>query len=352
MSQALAAYSKALSGAHLDAQAYVEVLRGLALKRGVLHAQGLFRDAVLDESRGAISAIALADGRTFEADLFIDATGPEALLIGDVMGAPFEDWSRWLPCDRLLAASADRLSSIPAFAQVSAFHAGWTGIFPLRDRTALVAAYRADEVSDAEMLEIMGVLSGLSCRGEAVADSFRPGARSTPWVGNCVAIGEAAVALDPLDALQLHPIHLGVSQLIELFPVRRTAMDEAGEYNRAMASAAARMRDFQIAHFKLNGRFDEPLWDRAREMQAPDALAHKLDLFQARGRVAMYDDETFEEANWTSLFVGAGLIPSSCSPLVDLCPEGERMAHVQQMLRFIKAEVERMRPLDSYLESL
>jgi len=49
----------------------------------------------------------------------------------------------------------------------------------------------------------------------------------------------------------------------------------------------------------------------------PDALAHKIRQFQSRGRVVLYDEETFSEDNWASVFLGQDVLPRRYDPLVD-----------------------------------
>jgi tryptophan 7-halogenase len=343
------AFSNAAHGYHLDARTYVRVLKQCALKSGARHiAAGSI--ASVNRVGARIQSVVLADGQVIEGDLFIDASGAEAALIGQMPGAAFEPWNRWLGANRIMAASGKRLEPLPGFSQISAFRTGWLGLYPLQDRTAMSAVYDATNISDSEMAQSMAVLSGLRIEGNVVASEFRAGARACPWSGNCVAIGEAAVTLEPLDAVQLQLIQIGLSHLIALFPVDADAMLETDLYNAGISAYARNIRDFQIAHYKLNQRIDDPVWDRAREMKVPDELQYKLDLFGRRGRVALYENETFQAENWTSIFVGHGLVPRSYDPLADALPGQEQIQEFQRMLRFISAEVQAMPSLEAHLE--
>jgi tryptophan 7-halogenase len=334
-------------GYHLDAGAYSALLRHFTVRGGIETKASTVADVEIEGDR--IGAVVLADGERVEADLFVDASGSQAVLIGRMPGAEFESWREWLPCDRMIVASGIALRPYPGFSQISAFRQGWIGLFPLQDRTAVVAAYDSRQISDQEVLDRLPVLAKLPISGDAVVSGLSQGIRKRNWVGNCVAVGESAVSLDPLDAVQLHMAHNCISQLMTLFPVEAGAFPEAELYDLNIHRVATNLRDFQAAHYKLNRRFDEPLWDRCRDAAVPESLQRKLDVFAARGLVPLFDDETFEEQSWESLFIGHGLMPQSYDPRVDAVPEQELIARVQQRLQDIIALVEAMPPTDDFV---
>ena len=338
---------RASFGYHLDARGYTELLSKFSRAIGV---DAVRCRSVSPEIEGErIAALALDNGERIEADLFIDASGAERALIGNMPGAEFDGWGDWFGCNRILAASAPRLSTLPAFSQVSAFRSGWIGLFPLQDRTAVVAAYDSTSVSDDELVARLPVLAGLPISGDAVVSPFESGMVRRPWVGNCVAVGEAAVAVEPLDAVQLHAAQGCVSHLMTLFPVDADFMPEAQAYARVVAEQARGMRDFQLAHYKLNKRFDAPFWDRAREATAPDTLAEKVRLFEARGLLPTYDEESFDEPSWAASFLGHGVRPEGYDPRVDKSSDEEHVRRVQGRLREVAALVMAMPTVDQFL---
>ena len=336
-------------GYNIDAGAYTALLRHFATRGGVASKAATIADVETDGDR--ITALVLGDGERVDADLFVDASGPQAVLIGRMPGAELESWREWLPCDRMMAVSAKALRPLPAFSQISAFRQGWIGLFPLQDRTAVVAAYDSRQASDQDVLDDLPVLANLPIGGDAVVSSLAQGIRRRTWVGNCVAIGESAFSLEPLDAVQLHIAHYCISQLMTLFPAEADAFHEAALYDRIIRRLAANLRDFQAAHYKLNRRFDMPLWDACRDTAPPETLQRKLDIFAARGRLPLYDDETFQEQSWESLFLGHGLMPQSYDPRVDALPEQDHIARIQARLNDIAGLVEAMPPVDDFIAS-
>jgi tryptophan halogenase len=76
---------------------------------------------------------ALEDGRSFEADLFIDCSGFRGLLIEQALGTGYEDWTHWLPCDRAVAMPCECRGS-PPYTRSTAQEAGWQWRIPLQHR--------------------------------------------------------------------------------------------------------------------------------------------------------------------------------------------------------------------------
>ena len=333
-------------GYHLDAARYSELAKQLALRLGAEVAGGMRN---LDVSGDNIEGIDLDDGKRITADLYLDASGTEARLIHRLATAEFESWNEWLPCDRLMAASAPRFSTLPAFSQISAFNRGWVGLFPLQSRTAVVAAYRSDAIGDGEVAELASVVVRMPISGEAVVSELRPGIQRRPWIGNCVAVGHSAIAVDPLDALDLHVTHGCISHLMALFPATAGEYPEAEAYNRSIRSFGANLRDFQSAHYLLNRRFDDPLWDRVRESEMPASLKRRIDMFDARAVVPLNDDETFYERGWAELLLGNGINPKGYDPRVDLLSDEAHIHKVQQRLRDVATLAKQMPSVNQFL---
>lgn len=328
-------------GYHLDASRYTELLRLLAQRAGVEATPGSITKVSVEGER--IAGIDLDDGSRIEADIFIDASGAEARLIREIPGNDFESWRDWLPCSRILAASGPRLKELPAFSQISAFRGGWVGLYPLQSRTAVVAVYDARDVYDREVTDQLAVLARMPISGDAVVSDLKTGIRERAWVGNCVAVGEAAFALDPIDGFHLHGVHGCLSYLMNVFPACADTLPEAEAYNRSVRSFASNLRDVQATHYRLNRRFNEPVWDRVRNAEPPESLKRRLELFEKRSVVTLHDDETFYEQGWASLFLGCGLRPNDYDPRVDMLPDEAHIERVQQRLRVV-AELARQMP--------
>ncbi len=337
-------------GYHLRADAYAGYLRAQALRRGIAVTPARRIDARLDAETGHIAALLTESGQEVAGDIFIDATGSDSLLLGGAFKVPFHNWSQWFPDNRILSASGNRMRVLPPYSQVRALKDSTLIMTPLQDGTGVQHLYDGDHMPDQQALESAAVISNLRLRDNAVVTSFAAGRRASAWAGNCVAIGEAACVFSPIDDVSLHGIHLGLAHLVNMFPVDRRMEHEAMEYNRGIRSAFERVRDFQIVHYKLNRNLDQSYWDHMRRIEVPPELAHKIELFKARGMVALYDDETFQIDDWISVFLGHGLMPDSFDPLTGGTTDDEAITHFQGMLTFIRDRVREMSSHDAYIE--
>ncbi|MBU4433230.1 MAG: tryptophan 7-halogenase [Alphaproteobacteria bacterium] len=327
-------------GLHLDAGLYAGVLRDLALSHGVEAQRGAVAQVIRDGVTGDIAAVALADGERVEAELYVDATGPAARLIGQALDEPFEDWSSLLPGDRAVRLTAPAPDVAAPLTDIEAVAEGWLWRIPLQGALDSGLVYRADLTDDAAALEALSRGLAEDGRSEPEFRTLTNGRRARARVGNCVAIGGAAGGIETLDATDLHLIQSGVTRLIALFPRPGDGPAAAQEYNRLGAAMIERMRDMAILHYRRSGRRDGAIWDLGRDAPTPEALAYKIAQFESRGRVVMYDEETFLEPSWVAAFIGHGVLPVRHDPLADRMPLDRMRATLERMQAIFRQTAE------------
>lgn len=291
----------------LDPPRYRALLRALARHLGIVPLPGRFA-AVERRADGGIETLLLADGRRIMADLYIDAAGPAAPL-RTAIDAEWDDWSAYCPVDRLLLGQAPAVAATPTD-DLAALPAGWRFARPLRDRTLTGLAFSSAHTPDGSARRI------LPTGTELVA--LRPGLRPDPWVHNVLAIGDAAVTLDPLADANLHLAHAAITRAIDLLPGRDMAATERAEYNRRTRQQAERVRDYQAAHIAAAPRTAGVFWKAPRVV--PDSLAHTLDQYRQRGRLPFHEEESFDADSWLGLLLGLGLIPRLPDPVGSATP--------------------------------
>ena len=285
-------------GLRLTIEIYRQLLRDYSLHLGVVERPGEVADVELRGADGFIDAILLADGQRIAADLFIDCGGAEA-AIRSRMGGGFDDWSRWLLCDRIIIEARDPEPDKPLLDEVTATAAGWSWRSPSPSATMIGRVFSSAHSSDSEG-----------------AIPIRQGRLAEPWMRNCVAIGDAAVTVEPLEWTNLHLAHSQIDRLVSMMPDTDFAPVELAEYNRQCNAEADRVRDFLCMHY-VTARRSEPFWKEAAAVTPPPSLALTLSLFAERGRLPYYEEETFARDSWLAVLLGQGFLPRRVDPLTD-----------------------------------
>lgn len=292
----LASFDYAL---RLEPERYRAILAALTEQLRVTRLAGEF-GGIERGADGGVAALLLADGRRIEADLYIDASGPAAPL-ASALATGFEDWSATLPFDRFDLGEAPTSAVDPNDAIIGG-GAGWQFAAPLPGKTLLGRVHADREEEERSIV-------------------LRPGRRSAPWTHNVLALGDAAVALDPLHWPNLHLAQSGIARAIELLPGRDCHPVEIGEYNRRACAEAEHMRDFQALHYLRAGL----------PIAVPDSLARILALFERRGRFFHEDEDSLLEEIWIAALLGLGVIPQAIDPSAAAAPADAAAAGMAEM---------------------
>lgn len=301
---------------------------------------------------GRIDELLLEDGTALAADLFIDCSGEDGLLIGEALGVEFEDWSDHLPCSRSIAVTAKTdHDNIPVH-HCAATDDGWFLSTPLQHRTACQFLYSPEIISDDTAAEHLRVLVGAQNPDALAMSNSRSGHRQHIWYKNCVALGAAAGWVEPLDISNFHLLMTGLARLTQLMPTLSMPMELATEYNRAMSNELECVRDFALLHYlSANWRKSE-LWKASAAAALPSSLQNRIDLFRSRGRVWLEEHETFGREFWAAAFFAAELWPRGYDPLLDSMNAGQLQQHFANMKHAILQAVQQMPDHRDYLGKL
>jgi tryptophan halogenase len=304
-----------------DASRYARFLRRYSEANGVVRTEGKAVDVARHAETGFIESIKLDGGQVIQADLFVDCSGFRGVLIEKALETGYEDWSRWLPCNRAVAIPCETQGPLTPFTRATARHAGWQWRIPLQHRVGNGHVYCSDFLSDDEATQIL--LDNLEGPPLAAPNQLRftTGRRRLFWNKNVVSIGLAAGFLEPLESTSIHLIQEGITELIQLFPDRRFTPGDIDEYNRRMSVNFERVRDFLLLHYVANQRDDGEMWRHFQHLALPDSLQEKMEAWTARAFVIKYEFGVFLPPSWIAVLLGQNLFPRGYDRRADLAPD-------------------------------
>jgi tryptophan 7-halogenase len=281
--------------------AYRELLIGIARQVGVTHIAAEIGGIELDAA-GGIAALAIAGGEPLAADLFVDCSGPKAQLLSGLRDCGSEDWSLALPV-REVAVAMPGKPMLALEDRTTLLGEGWRSELAGRDGLQVTLGLAPDTTPEAAVRALGAE--------PLVALPVAPGRAVAPWIGNVVALGDAAARFEPLAFLNLDLAHRQLDLLLEMLPGRDIQPLERAEYNRRSGLMMDAVQDTLAAHYAAPAArrvFGEPVVT-SRELD----LA--LDQFARRGRMPFREEAPFLgpefQAMLAALGFSAGISPQA-----------------------------------------
>jgi tryptophan 7-halogenase len=303
---------------HFDASLFARYLRGIAEAGGVERTEGKVKSVALDPDNGFIRFLTLESGEEVASDLYIDCSGFRGLLIEGALQTGYEHWNRWLPCDRAVAVPCERTGPLSPYTRTTAKTGGWQWRIPLQHRIGNGYVYSSNFLSESQAHdELLASIEGKAL-AEPLKLQFATGRRKRFWNKNCVAIGLSSGFLEPLESTSIHFIQRSIALLVTYFPDRNFNPPDIDRYNKTIAAEYERVRDFLLLHYSMTERDDAEIWRYCRNVDKPDSLKERIDLFRSFGRLLREDNELFPLQSWLYVLVGQNVMPQSDDPLVDI----------------------------------
>jgi tryptophan halogenase len=315
---------------HFDASLYAAYLSRFAQGLGVRRIDAKIA-GVLQNTEGDVGALKLEDGRELEADLFIDCTGFRGLLIEQTLKTGYDDWTQWLPCDRAWAVPSANTSPLLPYTRATARDAGWQWRLPLQHRTGNGHVYCSAQISDETARDTLLANLDAPALAEPRLIKFTTGRRKQLWNRNVVCMGLASGFLEPLESTSIHLIQVTIQRLILLFPHRGNCEERRREFNRAAAAEYEYVRDFIILHYHANQRVGEPFWDACRNMNIPDSLRSRIELFRETAGIFCGPDDLFQLTSWLQVLWGQGVRPEATHPFVEAVAPKDREGYLRDL---------------------
>nr|WP_298727270.1 tryptophan halogenase family protein [uncultured Steroidobacter sp.] len=306
---------------HLDAGKF-----GLFLRKHCVEQLGVHH--ILDHvvgintrDSGDIASVQTKENGAIAADLFVDCSGLQSLLLGQHYRVPFKSQQHVLFNDSALAVQVPhRNDDSPIASQTisTAQSNGWIWDIGLPTRRGIghvySSAHTSDDAAERELRAYIERTGGPPDMPSPRKLSFNPGYREKFWHRNCVAIGLSAGFIEPLEASALALVELAAAMLRDQMPATRAAMDiVARRFNDSFTYRWERVIDFLKLHYVLTQRTDSAFWiDNRRPESIPDRLREQLTLWRHQPP-SRYDfhrvEEVFPSASYQYVLYGMGFRP-------------------------------------------
>lgn len=234
-----------------------ELLRERARAVGITRVSAPLTDVEAREG-DRIERALTADGSVLRFDLWVDASGPDALLVGRALDVPWHGFESSLPTDGAIYATRENGGDPRPYTRIATLAHGFSITIAQRTHDVLGYVYGAAFVDEA------GARRELEARypdlAFATAERFRPGRRAAFARGNVVAIGDSFARVDPLASRGLQMTLHAILELIELC---QSGGHDLAQAELRLAERWDHLRWYEALLYRFNRRVDSPFWRHA-----------------------------------------------------------------------------------------
>ena len=296
---------------HVENKKLIGWLEKLSVELGVT-----VRDVTVKAERGpeGIAALVTDAGERITSDLFVDASGFRAELLGQAMGEPFTSYADCLFCDRAVIGGWARTDEpIKPYTLAETMDAGWCWQIDHEHWINRGYVYSSKFLSDeAALREFLSKNPKVTTEPRVV--KFRTGRYGRTWVDNVVGIGNAVGFVEPLEATALQVICVESITLADSLGESACAITPTLRqlYNLFNGRAWDDIRDFLAIHYKFNTRLDTPFWRACRAEAKLYGAEAMVSFYQENGPSSLsgqllHSSNSFGVHGYLSLLVGQGV---------------------------------------------
>jgi tryptophan halogenase len=278
---------------HFENEKFVSFLADYAHAVGV----SIIDDKMVEAQRGpdGIDGLRFASGRVEKADLFVDCSGFASSLLGNSLGERFTAYDRTLFCDRAVIGGWARTTEpIKPYTTCETMRSGWCWQIEHETRInrgyVYASSFITDDAAEKEFREKNPLIT------ETRIVKYVSGRYENFWVGNVVAIGNAAGFVEPLEATALGVIAFQSRTLTEIL---RDGDQEVTPFRRAQYNSLHRrhwdrIRDFLAVHYRFNTRVETPFWRHCQEHCELAGAAAPVECYQENGPSSYFEQTVFD----------------------------------------------------------
>lgn len=302
-----------LYGYHFDSGLLGEFLAERARSNGLKWIEGCLTE-VLRSDNGEIASVRLDDNTMLSADFYVDCSGFRSLLLQEALKTPFVSYKNNLFNDAAVVLPTSISKVIPPATRSTALSNGWSWKIPLTNRYGNGYVYSRDYLSASEAEEeLRRHLGLLDSDVQARHLNMKVGRVEKHWDKNCLAVGLSQGFIEPLEATALSLCYDTIENFLGLYEKGGFSNDFQGTFNQIINSSFEGVRDYIVAHYKLNQRQDTQYWrDNSANDEVPDRLKAIVSLWSKSPNFAQDIDMkrlgvSYGAKSWACLLAGYGV---------------------------------------------
>ena len=329
-------------GYHFDAHKLGGFLRDWAVARGVEHRALKVEEIELSGER-QIAALLCEDGERIEADFFVDCSGFASILSQQKLGTRFISFDENLFNDRAVVMPTAHAMPPRPQTDAIAMSAGWRWSIPLTSRVGNGYVYSSRHISDEDAeAELRAAIGTAEDAAEARFLQMKVGRVEDSWTGNCLAAGLSQGFIEPLEATALHIAIYTATDFAKAFEAGGFTPRHRDTFNRRIAERYDGIRDYIVAHYRMNARTDSDYWrENAANEALPEGLKAMITAWFTHEDIGAANREingrtpAYPSLSWHCLFAGYGCFPGreKLKPL----PEGIEAASLEEVRSMLQA---------------
>lgn len=264
---------------HFDAAKFGAWLRDKYAKpRGIKHIVADVTSVITNDN--GVDYLQLSTGEQVTADLFIDCTGFNAILIDKALEVPFKSYSDLLPNDSAWATRVpyqDKETELEPYTNCTAINNGWVWNIPLWSRIGTGYVFSSKYVSDEDALaefkhylaneRFVKIPQDVIDTLEFKKIKMRVGIHEKVWTKNVCAIGLAAGFIEPLESNGLYTVHEFLRKLVNVLYRGSISGFDKAEFNSMAEGDFRAFAEFVAIHYALSQRSKTKYWQDIQDKE-------------------------------------------------------------------------------------
>ena len=262
-----------------------------------------------------ISGLLSADGDLFTADMYIDCSGFQSVLIEKTLGSKFISFNNWLLNDRAVAMPTeykDPIIECHPYTKATTMTAGWRWTIPIFSRIGNGYVYSSKFITPEEAeQELRQVLNEPDRPVKHLA--MKCGTRNNIALKNVCAVGLSAGFVEPLEATGITFTTAVVKSISDLLNLSGNVWGNTQRelLNSGFQEMSSEILAFVWSHYYFSSRNDTPYWKEIRNQKIemmPDGVKKILSLFLPRPKrfFVITQSSMFNVVQWFSMLKAGG----------------------------------------------